>query len=105
MAEQVFNAGNTKQVKTREADEKAYQRKLIEDLKKVLGTTEGIRYIYHLLEECRVFSEVYSINHAEMSFREGQRQVGLKLLQEVEAANPDALLSMLAARSAHGNQQ
>lgn len=105
MSEEPFNAANSKQVKERKRSDKDEERQREADVRAILAIPAGSRYIWHLLEQCRVFQSAPTLDHATVCFSEGQRAIGLKILQDVEAASPNALLTMLTARKEHGNQE
>ena len=61
----------------------------------LMSGPQGRRVVRELLDWCGVYRSSFSTNGSEMSFREGQRNVGLKLLAAVQVAAPDFYLKML----------
>jgi len=54
------------------------------DLVAVLGTPQGIRFAARLLAMCHVYETSYTSNEqAAMAFREGERNVGLQLINNI----------------------
>lgn len=85
---------NTKQ---KESDEKRKKRRIRElaDIKKVLSIPEGRRFIWRMWGECGTFKASFTpkdTNHT--MFREGQRDIGLALLEDVNIAAPLAYAQM-----------
>lgn len=64
------------------------------DIIAVLGTAAGRRYIWRQLENARVFSSSYAQQSNQTFFREGQRNVGLRMFTEVLDASPELFLQM-----------
>lgn len=65
-------------------DEKRYQRAL----GLLMGTWFGRFIVWRMIEEAGVFQQTFSESHARMSFSEGQRAVGLKLLGDITSRWP-----------------
>lgn len=61
----------------------------------LLATRPGRRYIWGLLESCGIFRTSYSTDPNGMAFAEGRRDVGLRVLADVNAASPEQYLVML----------
>lgn len=68
------------------------------DLRTVLGTVEGRRVLWRLLEHCRVFSSVYDDHGPRMAYYSGRQDVGHFIVKAIDDANPDAMFQMMAAR-------
>ena len=58
----------------------------ISDVKKVLSSAEGRRFIWKLMSEAGVFRTSFTGN-SETFFNEGKRSMGLLILSEVNLAN------------------
>lgn len=67
----------------------------ITDLQKVLKLPEGRRLLYKILCECGVFKASFTQNSNTTAFNEGKRDIGLLLLKELDAAEPQAYSQML----------
>jgi hypothetical protein len=65
------------------------------DLHWLLSSERGRKLMWRALEETGLFQSVFDENHPAMSFREGKRNLGLKLLSTINRANSDLFLSML----------
>lgn len=90
----VKNAADERQLK--EADKHLKHRRLIEieDLKFILKTEQGRRLLYRYLCECGVYRTSFTGNSTTF-YNEGMRNIGLKLLADIEEAMPEAYLLMI----------
>jgi len=87
----VKNAADKEQVKEA-GNKKSLQRKQkLADLKAVLDTPQGRRFIWDLLKRCGIFETSYDLNPHTVYFKEGKRNFGLGLIAEINDANPDAI--------------
>lgn len=86
------NAANKAQIKKAENREK----KVIEDLRQILETEYGRRFVWRYLERCGVFRGGAPGTSALLEyFSKGERNIGLQLLSEIEEAGPDYLIKMM----------
>lgn len=68
-----------------------------DDLRAVLSTPEGRRWLWRVLEATAAFRASYDPdNPIRMGFSEGRRSVGLWLLAELQHAAPEAFASLIA---------
>lgn len=65
-----------------------------DDLKAVLSTRNGRRFLWRTLSNCGVFELSYT-GTSETYFREGQRNIGLKLMSEINDADKTAMSLMM----------
>lgn len=68
----------------------------IDDIKFVMGSEQGRRVVWSLLERGKVFSPCFSGDSHLTAFNEGQRNLALALFQRVMAHCPDQYLKMAA---------
>ena len=83
--------------KNKENDLKRKRRKSreINDLRDILAIPQGRRYIWKLWGLTGVFRASYVSKDANLTaFKEGQRDIGLALLQDINEASPTALGQM-----------
>jgi hypothetical protein len=88
------------QTQRQEAGEQA--RKLVsmqeaDDLKWLMDDPRGRRIVWRMLEQTGVFRSSFTGN-SETYFREGQRNIGLKLLADLHEHTPDAYIAMIQER-------
>ena len=67
---------------------------LMEDLSKILCEEHGRRYMWRLLSFCRVMDRSMDRDALVMAFREGQRDIGMRLMQDIYEAEPVAYETM-----------
>lgn len=64
------------------------------DLKAILKTPHGRRFVWRVLAEARLFQTTYSLPYAgaelQMAFLEGRKQFGYRLFQDVQRVAPKA---------------
>ena len=69
------------------------QDRAANDLRTVMSTAEGRRFMWALLGECGLFRSSYHPS-ALIHFNEGQRSIGLSLLGRVTIECPELYLTM-----------
>lgn len=65
-----------------------------DSLRVVLQTKEGRRYLYELLDFCGMHRGSFTGN-SETFYREGMRNVALKIFADVGRVDPEAYLKMI----------
>ncbi len=83
----------------RAAEEQEKQAKLRADIKAddyrwLMESEKGRRIMWHLLSDCRVFGSTFHTSAAQAAFNEGQRNVGLWLLDSVMKFCPEQFTRM-----------
>ncbi|EDH3765356.1 hypothetical protein GDA03_18240 [Salmonella enterica subsp. enterica] len=68
----------------------------IADIQFVMGSEQGRRVIWSLLEKGQVFGACFNVDPHITAFNEGQRNLALVLFQRVMAHCPDQYLKMAA---------
>lgn len=94
MKPMVSNAADTKQVKNAKFKEKDQRRQELDDVRYILSNAVGRRFFWRYLGECGLFQSSFT-GSSETFFREGQRNVGLKLMADLNDADPNAYAVML----------
>lgn len=79
-----------------EAEQQILAQRDIEDIQFVMGSEQGRRVIWSLLEKGKVFAPCFSGDSHLTAFNEGQRNLALVLFQRVMAHCPDQYLKMAA---------
>lgn len=95
----VGNASDEAQVKSAEKKELHGRKQDIADLKSVLATDAGQRFVWRYLEECGIHRTSYSENSHQTYFMEGRRDVGLRLLADVTEADPLKYVEMMMRKA------
>ena len=73
----------------------------VEDFKWLMGNKQGRRIVWRLLERTGVYRTSFRLNN-EMAFLEGQRNVGLILIDLIHANSPEMYLTMLKEHQENG---
>jgi hypothetical protein len=69
-----------------------------DDLKFILSTPQGKRFLYKLLSHCGVYQSSFDNSGSKVYFNEGQRSVGLHVLSEIEKADENGYFNILKAK-------
>lgn len=86
----------------REEDDKARltaRQQEAADFRWIMNDHRGRRFMWRLMGQCKVFEPSFNPHGGVMNFNEGQRNVGLFLLGEVNQLCP-ALFPVMAAENA-----
>jgi hypothetical protein len=89
-----FNAANRKDVRRLEKQARLDTRARRETIQTLMSTTQGRQWVHERLTVCHVFATSFSTNAYESAFREGERNVGLQLLNDVMTC-PDEYIQMM----------
>lgn len=89
------SSSDPKQVKERTARAKDQQKQDREDLKALLQTQEGQRFMRGLLAECGIYRLSFHTNAIQMAFNEGNRNIGNKLIKRISDACPEFIVDLL----------
>ncbi|EAA4082894.1 hypothetical protein DO628_13250 [Salmonella enterica subsp. salamae] len=79
-----------------EAEQQILAQRDIEDIQFVMGSEQGRRVVWRVLESGRVFAAIPPMDALAMAFNEGQRNLALELFQRVMTHCPDQYLKMAA---------
>ncbi|MCW1826504.1 hypothetical protein OLZ31_06520 [Enterobacter asburiae] len=79
-----------------EAKQELLAQRDIEDIQFVMGSEQGRRVIWSLLEKGQVFGTCFNVDPNITAFNEGQRNLALVLFQRVMTHCPDQYLKMAA---------
>ena len=90
----VKNAADTKQVKAAKEKEESRQERELNDVRHVLNSKEGRRFLWRYLGECGMFRTSFTGN-SETFFKEGERNIGLKIMSDITAASDEAYFLMM----------
>lgn len=93
-----MNAAEPQQVAEQESKAKRAARIADEDLGAIMGEMTGRRFVYRILEMAGVYRLSYTGN-SETFFNEGARNIGLKLMAEIQRVAPAQYLQMLKEQS------
>lgn len=69
------------------------------DLRSIMQTEHGRRWIHSLLERSRVFDNPFSTDPGLMAFSCGEKNIGLQLIAELHEVSTDLYLIMMKENS------
>ena len=85
----VYEPEELKAQKDREDKARVKREKEMADIRDVLSTPGGRRFIWRLLAESNTIDASFVPGQYDMTaFKEGQRDIGLKILLDIEEAKP-----------------
>lgn len=84
-----------KEQRDEEGRRRAERQAQIEDVKWLLSHPQGRRFIWRLLEKAGIYRSTFNSDHSASAFAEGVRSVGLMIIADVFAADPDAYATMM----------
>lgn len=87
------NAADPEQVNVAAQKSKSARERELNDMREILATPAGRRFIWRYMGDCGLFSLSFTGNSTTF-FNEGMRNIGLKLLTDVTEARPEAYLEM-----------
>lgn len=88
-----MNAADPKQVKNSKERAELLREQELRDFGVIVSTREGRRYVWNLLKRCHIFTTSWEPS-AKIHFNEGERNVGLRILTDINEANPAAYAVM-----------
>ena len=74
------------------------------DIKTVLSTASGQRFVWRLLEYCSTFSSVFNENQLWMANNSGKQDVGHFIMSEIGKADERLLFKMMKANMHKGEE-
>ncbi len=98
-----FNASDEESVKNAKQKEKNRLDTELADIKLLLGKQWGRRIVYKLLERTGLYQTSFNSDSNVMSLHEGERNIGLWLLDKVAAADIDQYVLMLKENLKQGD--
>lgn len=93
----VGNAGDEQQVASAIGKERRIRTRELNDVRAVLATEEGRRFIWRLMEQCKVFESVKATDDSTTLYNAGRQDVGHFVMTELVEARPNALIEMMTA--------
>ena len=76
------NAADEGQIQDQSQKDKFRREREANDMRALLATTEGRRFLWRLMEKCGVYRESFT-GSSETFFLEGKRSIGLFVIAEI----------------------
>lgn len=93
MTDERYDASDPKKVKAARKKEKFIDKTYLNDMKYILSLKQGRRLIWKYMENAGIFRTSFTGNSTTF-FNEGRRDIGLQILADVMAADPDKYILM-----------
>lgn len=90
----VINASDRSQFDKAVKTRKQIMEQQLDDLRSLLDTEWGRRFIWRLLDHCKIHASVFEPN-SKMAYNSGVQDVGHFILGEVMQARPEAYIQMM----------
>lgn len=91
-----YDASDENQVKKARKQAELDNALKLDEIRKVMQSVPGRAWIYSWLERCHCFSTSFVQGFPDATaFGEGERNIGLQLLVDVQVAAPDLYLTMI----------
>ena len=91
-----YNASDPEAVNAARKKSARYKYKRLEVIKALLSQRETRQWLYEIMEWCHVFHTTFVQNQPDSSaFREGERNIGLRLLSDLIEADAEGYIKML----------
>lgn len=94
MSDEAFNAGDEEQIVARGKKQKTVRERELDDVRDILQTKGGRRFVRRLLEATELFA-VSKVMNASIYALEGKREIGKLLFSDLMEAQPEAYLLMM----------
>jgi len=94
-----YNAAERSHVRLAEKEAKREENERKEIIKGLMSLAAGRAWVLARLESCHIFAPSFSRNALDMAFAEGERNVGLQILNDIMSACPDRYADMMEERN------
>lgn len=96
---EAFDASNPSQVKKQQREANRREKERREVVAAILATPAGRNWMWELLSSTHIYESSYVGGDAmAMAFREGERNIGLQVLDLITRTAPDAFIQMTKER-------
>lgn len=90
----VTDAADKRQIKNAEQREKLLRDQELSDLAMVASTIQGRRFLWRLIERCKVFETIWE-NSARIHYNAGQQDLGHFLMSEIVNTKQEIFFQMM----------
>lgn len=97
----VGNAADPKQVKRAKSEEEFLRDQELNDIRTIMSTKEGRRYMLGLLKRCNIYRNSFTGNSTTF-YNEGMRNIGLKVLGDINEGSLDLYNTMMQEAQEEG---
>jgi hypothetical protein len=95
-----YNAGEPTHVRGAKKQAELVERKRREIISGIMSTASGRSWVLDFMDTCNMFTvHEPPFDPINVAFREGQRHIGMRLLNDIMSACPDHYITMMQERS------
>jgi hypothetical protein len=98
MSDEDYNASDPEKVAARRREGDKVRKQELEDLRTLMRMPAGVRFLRRILELGHIFHTTFTGN-SETYFREGARNLALKVFADVCEAVPDQLVNLMTPQA------
>ncbi len=80
-------------------EQEQYRQQIADDFKQIMAAPHGRRFVSELLDHCRLYQASYGPDERSTCFNEGRRNVGLKILADINDICPELYAVMVNERN------
>ena len=91
----MYDASNRRHVADAAKAAKAVEQERLNIVRGIMSLKAGRAYIHDELVACHVFATSFTTDALQMAFSEGERNRGLRLLNDVTLADPEGYVDMM----------
>lgn len=91
-----FNAADKESVAQQDRDARRKREGELADLRAALADPVASRVLWRVLERCHVYQTSFTGHGSRDSFLEGERNIGLWLISEMNEADPTGYANLIA---------
>lgn len=103
VSEEAYDSSDPKSVNDARKRSARKRRERLEMVRVAMSSENGRAWFYDLLEFCHMWTTSFQQNDPHFtSFREGERNIGLKVLADIMAASPDQYVTMVKEAKSNG---
>ena len=93
-----YNAAERRHVREAAKSAKFADRQRADVVTSIMSVANGRAWVLEILEQCHAFASSFTGNALQTAFAEGERNVGLRLLNDIMACCPDRYVEMMRER-------
>lgn len=90
-----YNAASRRHIREAEKAQKAFEQERAVVVASIMEHKGGRAWMLSILETCHIFSSSFTNNALSTAFKEGERNIGIKLLASIMQASPDNYILMM----------
>lgn len=89
-----YDASDKNAVEKKKAESKRKEAKRLSGLRQLCESADGRAWLWELLRVCGFASTSFSSDALKMAFKEGERNVALRIMAEIHRVAPETYLRM-----------